>query len=187
MLQSIPSQKTPSPARCTWLAWLFMGLFVLSGCSSSEFKSAKKRAEAGEAQAQYEVAIMCLEGKATKQSDAEGVKWCRKAADQGFAPAERFYGMLLRDGGASLNRNMAQARVWLEKAANKGDVQAQTELASMLGLFSPPYDYVEAMKWLLIADRKGSTNAAALMNLMVGQMSEAEKSQARIRAEAFGK
>lgn len=186
-MHQIFSVPTTSPARCMCLAWLFAGLFVLSGCSSSEFKSAKKRAEAGEAQAQFDVAIMYLEGKATKQSDAEGVKWCRKAADQGFAPAERFYGMLLRDGGGSLNRNIAQARIWLEKAANKGDVQAQIELASMLGLFSPPYEYVEAMKWLLIAERNGSTNAAALINLMGGQMSAAEKSQARIRAEAFGK
>jgi|GEM_PF-2259005 len=142
---------------------------------------------AGEAQGQLDLGLLYLAGKGTGQSDAEGVKWCRKAADQGLAAGERVYGLLLRDGGASVQRNPAQGRQWLEKAANKGDLVAQTELASMLGLFSPPFEYVEAMKWLLIAERNGATNAPALMKLLEGKLSASEMARARSQAAAFQK
>lgn len=172
---------------CSGLGWAFVAVLILAGCSSSEFKSAKKRAEAGEAQGQLDLGLLYLAGKGTRQSDAEGVKWCRKAADRGLPAAERVYGLLLRDGGASVQRKPAEGREWLEKAANKGDVVAQTELASMLGLFSPPFDYVEAMKWLLIAERNGATNAPALLKMLEGKLSAPELAQARARAAAFQK
>jgi TPR repeat protein len=158
-----------------------------TGCGpTSKFKSTLEKARSGDPQAQLEVGQMYLEGRDVKLDGAEGLNWVKQAAQKGLPAAERTYGMILRVAPTGVG-TAGQARQWLEKAANKGDVQAQTELASMLGLFSPPYDYVEAMKWLLIAERNGSTNAAALMNQMVGLMSAAEKSQARIRAEAFGK
>lgn len=178
-----------SPTNCKrrpWLAWLASGILLFAGCSSSEFKATREKAMSGDPQAQLDLGLMYLAGKVTKQSDAEAVKWCLKASDQGLPAALRVYGLMLRDG-AGVPRNPAQGRQWLEKAANKGDVIAQVELGSMLGLFSPPFEYVEAMKWLIIAERKGATNAPAMIKLVTEQMSPAELAQARAKADAFGK
>ena len=172
-------------SRCLWLAWLCAGSLLLGGCNSSEFKLTRKKALNGDPKAQLDLGIMYLNGQGTKQSDAEGLKWCRQAADQGLPSAQRSYGLLLREGAAG-PRDVVQGRLWLEKAANKGDMVAQTELATMLGLSTPPFDYAEAMKWLIIAEKNGSTNAPAIIKLISAQISPAELSQAREKAAAFG-
>ena len=168
------------------LAALSLCVVLVTGCgASSKFKAIHEKAVKGDAQAQLELGQMFLAGTEVKQSDSEGAKWCQQAAAKGLPAAQRFYGMMLLAGGA-VPRNLAQGRVWLEKAANQGDVAAQIELATMLGLFSPPFDYAEAMKWLLISEKNGSTNAPALIKLISEQISPAELAQAREKAAAFG-
>ena len=165
-----------------------LAVTVLStGCGpTSNFKSTLEKAKGGDPQAQLEVGQMYLEGRDVKLDGAEGLKWVKQAAQKGLPAAERTYGLILRVAPTGVG-TAVQARQWLEKAAAKGDVIAQIELGSMLGLSNPPFEYVEAMKWLLIAERSGATNAPALVQLVSGRMSPAEISQARIRAEAFGK
>ena len=128
---------------------------------------------------------MYLEGKGVKQSDAEGTRWCKDAAQQGYAPAQRTYGTMLMIGGA-VNRNRAQGREWLEKAARQNDALAQAELAGTLGLFQPPFEFVEALKWAILAEKNGATNAPTLRKLIEPQMSASEISQARSKAADFG-
>jgi len=133
-----------------------------------------------------EVGQMYLEGRDVKLDGAKGLNWIMQAAQKGLPAAERTYGLILRvapTGGGTAG----QARQWLEKAAAKGDVIAQVELGSMLGLSNPPFEYVEAMKWLLIAERSGATNATAMVQAVSGKMSPAEISQARAKAAAFEK
>jgi TPR repeat protein len=158
-----------------------------TGCGpTSKFKSTLEKAKSGDPQAQMEVGQMYLEGRDVKLDGAKGLNWIMQAAQKGLPAAERTYGLILRvapTGGGTAG----QARQWLEKAAAKGDVIAQVELGSMLGLSNPPFEYVEAMKWLLIAERSGATNATAMVQAVSGKMSPAEISQARAKAAAFEK
>lgn len=171
----------------TGLLVLLAAASLLLGCGpSSNFKTALARANAGEPEAQLEVSLMYLRGNGVKQNDTEGANWCKQAAFKGLPAAQRTYGMMLRDG-AAVNRNPAQGREWLEKAANQNDVPAQMELAGTLGLFAPPFEFVEAMKWVLIAEKNGATNAPAIKKLIEPQMSATELSQARTKAAEFGK
>lgn len=106
-------------------------MLLLAACGgSSEFKSARKRAEAGDAAAQLELAQMYMYGKGTKQDEAEARKWCEKAAIKGLPVAQRIYGTMLRDAYGSPFRDIVKAREWLTKAAEQGDAEAKTELAA---------------------------------------------------------
>lgn len=109
---------------------LCLSLLILVACDGSpEFKSALKRAQAGDAQAQLELAQMYMHGKGTKQSETEARKWCEKAAAKGLPVAQRIYGTMLRDAYGAEVRDIPKAREWLTKAAEQGDAQAKAELA----------------------------------------------------------
>ena len=46
-----------------------------------------KAAEQGDANSQYNVALMYGKGEGVKQDDASALEWMRKAAEQGYEPA----------------------------------------------------------------------------------------------------
>lgn len=109
---------------------LCLALLCAACNRSSEFNATKKRALAGEAQAQLELAQMHMYGKGAKQDEVEARKWAEKAANQGLAAAQRIYGTMLRDAYGSPYRDIAKAREWLAKAAAQGDAEAKVELAA---------------------------------------------------------
>jgi len=128
--------KKPSSRRPSFRLALWSLALLLAACDSSELKSARRRAEAGDAKAQLEVAQMHMHGKGAKQDEAEARKWCEKAALQGLPAAQRIYGTMLRDAYGSPFRDIPKAREWLAKAAAQGDAEARTELAATPAL--PP-------------------------------------------------
>lgn len=107
---------------------LSAAILLVTGCGSSEFRSTQKRAQAGEAQAQLDLAQMYMQGKGTKPNDVEARKWCEKAANKGLPVAQRMYGMMLRDAYGAETRQIPKAREWLAKAAAQGDTVAKMEL-----------------------------------------------------------
>jgi TPR repeat protein len=113
------------------LACLILAVLTWIGCGgSSEFKATLKRANGGDATAQFELAQMYMLGKGTQQNDGEARKWCEKAAAKGLPAAQRVFGTMLRDAYGSQFRDIAKAREWLTKAAEQGDAEAKTELAN---------------------------------------------------------
>lgn len=53
-----------------------------------------KRAEAGDANAQYALGSMYANGKGVPQDDAEAMKWWRLAAEAGDVDAQLFLGII---------------------------------------------------------------------------------------------
>ena len=123
------------------------------------------KANAGDAAAQVEMGdIRRAAGDAVIRNlplSAEyyktGRTWYRKAADQGFIPAEMHLAALYRDGGKGFPRDMEQAAAWYRKAAEQGDVTAQATLGVLYSIGQGvPHDDVEAYFWLdLAASVKG--------------------------------
>jgi TPR repeat protein len=65
------------------------------------------------------------------------VYWYRKAAEQGYPPAEYDLGRMLADG-RGVRKNEAEAEVWFRRAAEKGIREAQTRLETLGAPTAPP-------------------------------------------------
>ncbi len=71
-------------------------LCSLTACGQDQGRSALddliRSAEQGNAEAQYSLGVLYIEGQGVPQDDAEGVKWFRFAAEQGHAAAQSSLG-----------------------------------------------------------------------------------------------
>lgn len=90
---------------------------------------------------------------------AEGVSWFRKAADQGYAPAQLNLGKMYKSG-SGISQDYAQAAGWIRKAADQGLAEAQI----LLGLLydeghGVAQDHTQATDWFRKAAEQGNAEA----------------------------
>ncbi len=111
----------------------------------------RRRANAGDATAQFNLGFMYDDGKGVVQDYAQALAWYRKAAEQGHAVGQYNLGVTY-DTGKGVVQDDAQAVVWFRKAAAQGDAAAQYNLGRMYSTGKGvPKDYVEAHKWRNLA------------------------------------
>ncbi len=91
-----------------------------------EFRAA---AERGNRLAEFDYAMMLLNGEGGATDVGEGTKWLRKAADANMSHAQYVYGKMYDDGDF-VERNPAEAHQWFLRAAQQGHVQAELALAN---------------------------------------------------------
>jgi uncharacterized protein len=127
-------------------------------------------ARTGDAEAQYNLGRIYHQGIGVKQNNTEAADWYRRAAEQGHGDAQNSLGLLL----------VADHRDY-PGAAQQGQVQAQRDLGKMYerGQGVMP-DYVEAYKWLKLAQLKGDEEAgkelkAGSASMTADQIAAAEK------------
>ena len=87
-------------------------------------------ANAGEAEAQYNLAMLYRDGKGVSKDMAQSALWFRRAAEQGLAAAQYQLGYLY-DTGEGLAQSDHEAFVWYRKAAEQGHGGAQVNLGVM--------------------------------------------------------
>jgi TPR repeat protein len=133
---------------------VFILLLVLCASLFAEvpnFEEVKKRAEAGNAVAQFNLGVMYAGGMGVPKDDVEAVKWYRKAADQGVASAQCNLGFMYHQG-KGVPKDAVEAVKWYREAADQGDVRAQSNLGFMYaegrGVLK---DEVEGYAWYNIA------------------------------------
>ncbi|PXW29559.1 tetratricopeptide repeat protein [Paraburkholderia caballeronis] len=97
----------------------------LSG-ALAKFRGAAQR---GNRLAEFDYAMMLLNGEGGATDVGEGRKWLRKAADANMSHAQYVYGKMYDDGDF-VARDPAEAHQWFLKAAQQGHVQAQLALAN---------------------------------------------------------
>jgi TPR repeat protein len=116
-------------------------------------------AEKGNAEAQYILGIMYVEGKAVPLDYKVAMSWYRKAADQGHAGAQTSLGAMSARGlGVPMDYQTAMS--WYLKAAEQGDPMAQNNLGFMyLNAQGVPADLVQAHMWFSLAAAAGNENA----------------------------
>jgi TPR repeat protein len=106
-------------------------------------------------------------------NSAEAVKWCRRAADRGFARAQWSLGRMYSEGNG-VRKSTAEAIKWYRKAAEQGYVLAQTTLGMMYYFGNDVIgndvskDYDEALKW----NRKAAAQGDASGQCMLGDAFE---------------
>ncbi|MFZ0509129.1 MAG: tetratricopeptide repeat-containing serine protease family protein [Methylocella sp.] len=111
-------------------------------------------------------AIWLTQPTSAPRDYAEGVRWYRKAADQGDADAQLMLGILYNEG-IGVPRDYAEAIRWYRKAADQGNAGAQIRLTSMYeNGQGVPKDAAEAVKWRRKAAEHGNADAQAKLGLM---------------------
>ena len=126
------------------------------------FVETKARAEKGEAEAQFSLAEMYVDGHGVEQDYVESFKWLRRAAEKGNVNAQEWLRRSAENGhigsqvflggmytnGQGVETNYVEAFKWFRRAADKGDANAQRNLgAAYLVGRGVEKDYVEALKW----------------------------------------
>jgi TPR repeat protein len=98
---------------------------------------------------------MYRDGQGVEQDFEEAVKWCQKAADQGYAPAQYNLGVMYRQS-EGVEQDFKEAVKWFQKAADQGFVKAQHNLGVMYGIGEGvEQNYVTAYAWTSIAATNG--------------------------------
>lgn len=165
---------------------------ALTAIEKQDYKTAfaifSELADKGDAEAQYNLAILYRQGKGVKGDADVSLKWFEKAAEQGLASAQYYLGHLY-DNGEGVPRNPATAVSWYKKAAEQGNPLAQSNLgvayASGEGV---QQDIIKAYVWFSLAAAQGLTAALENRNILKQEMSEELQANAqRLMREYFNK
>lgn len=127
----------------------------------AKFAAIEKKALAGQAEAQHDLAALYTAGHdGVAQDYAKAAFWFRKAADSGVANAAYNLGVLYHQG-LGLKKDMKEAIRWYKTAAGKGHPEAQYNLGiAFIEGIGVPYDPQAAAKYFESAASAGVVEAA---------------------------
>ena len=126
---------------------------------AKSFALLKPLADKGDATAQNNIAVLYQDGLGVKQSDADALKWYRKAALQGLADAQFMTGLMYAQG-LGTQQDFKQAFTWYSKAAKQGHAEAQNNLAMRYASGSGTKRDIEKAKyWFGQAAMRGHATA----------------------------
>ncbi|WP_455203772.1 tetratricopeptide repeat protein [Kaarinaea lacus] len=136
-------------------------------------------AEAGDLEAQYNLAILLREGLGTEKDYTEAAKWFRKASDQGLADAQYNLGNLY-ELGLGVKQSYEYAAVWYKKAAEQGYAIAQTNLGVLYANGQGvTQDIVLAYVWSNLAASQGVAAALENREIIATELSEEMKGRVK--------
>ena len=100
------------------------------GDYAAAFREWLPLAEAGGAEAQFNIAVMFQKGRGVPTDSAEAVRWYRRAAWQGHADAQNNLGGML-SRGEGIPEDYVQAHMWFSLAAARAKQSAQRNLDTL--------------------------------------------------------
>ena len=130
------------------------------------YKEFRASAEKGEADCQFNLALMYEKGIGVTKDEKEAVVWYRKSAEQGFPNAQFNLGVLY-ENGRGCDVDFARANQWYRKASVQGDALAIGNLGMLyLRGDGVSADIIAGLALLLqSATMDGSTENHAKMNI----------------------
>lgn len=142
-------------------------LTVVEPRTEEEVRELLQRAEAGEAEAQYELAICYGRGNSVPQDYTEAFKWAMASAKQGYAPAEGTVGSCYQ-AGKGVEQNIEEAIKWIQRAADKGDMSAcwNRGLFYLTGAYGAEQNLEKAAIYIRQAADAGHVQACRTMGIM---------------------
>jgi len=149
--------------------WSLILLMALLSCacppggdirtSAEDFKSLKLAADQGNAEAQYNLAVLYCAGKSVAKNFIEMERYFRLAADQGDAEAQFILGLLYEDG-EYVAANSAEAFRYYNLAADQGHIKAQFRTGEMYAHgWGVKADVAEASRYYKLAADQGNAEA----------------------------
>jgi len=171
--------------KTSWYRKLFLPAPV------ADLQAIRARAEAGDVEAQFDLAVACGSNTASPADLSSAAEWYRKAAEQSHAQAQFAFGILCAEG-RGVPRDDAEALRWLRKAAQQGQVEALLNLGirCLRATFGPrPTDAsesrIEAYKWLRLAANQGSQTSIAAWEQVAMAMTPEEVAEGNHRTRQF--
>ncbi len=126
-------------------------------------------AEAGDAEAQYNLAVVQDIGRQSPANHAEAARWYRRAAEQGHAGAQHGLAYLHREGRGVPQDDREAAR-WYREAAAQGHAEAQYALGDFAASGrGGPRDPSGAVGWFREAAERGHAHAQYRLALMLAE------------------
>lgn len=142
-------------------------------------RQALERAKKGNAEDQYALGLMALQGDGRAQNFGEAIKWFQAAAKQGHTGAELNMGMLYKNGRGVL-QDHSQAAQWFQKAAVKGHTEAEYQLATLYKVGQGvKHDMKQAYAWYNLSAASGYEPAIVARENITTFMSVAEVAEAQ--------
>lgn len=145
-----------------WVLACFLLPLVLSACVVGGVRSSlddiRVKANQGDPSAQLQLAVAYDQGRGVAKDPVEAAAWCKKAAEQNYAPAQNCIGSMYQFG-QGVTKDYGESVRWYRKAADQGHGEALTNLGAMydqgLGVKE---DKAEAAKLYREGAEKGSVN-----------------------------
>ena len=150
-----------------------------SGDFATALKEWKPLAGQGDADAQYNLGLMYLNGWGVPQDDKEAVYWYKLAAEQGDAKAQYNLGVMY-DVGEGVPQDDKEAVRWYTLAAEQEHAKAQYNLGVMYALGEGVIkDYVYAHMWGNIASMNGNDKGETLRGYVAEKMTSSQIEEAQ--------
>jgi TPR repeat protein len=126
----------------------------------AELARHRARANTGDADAEYRVAVVYSDGRIVARDDREAARYLHRAAERGHAGAQ-YRLAVMYDTGRGVPRDFAEAYRWYRQAAERGDPRAQHKLGLIYDKErGTARDATEALKWYRLAAERGHAGAA---------------------------
>ena len=135
----------------------------LAAMTQRDFTALSSEAEAGDREAQFWLGSIYEQGRLVPKNPEQAEIWFLKSAEKGYAPAECTVGLMYW----YLDSEAAKAAMWLQRAAQKGDSEAQFWLGAAYEQGSlGTINYREALNWLEKSAKQGHPEAQASLGQM---------------------
>jgi TPR repeat protein len=95
---------------------------------TTELKNTFKKANNGEAEAQYDLGYLYYKGEGVPKSEAAAFDWFELSAQQGFAKAQSQLGYMYYNG-VGVSKNETESISWFGKSAEQGDAISAKRIA----------------------------------------------------------
>ncbi len=121
--------------RRSWPGWLLSGMLLGIGMSSAMAQDPTAGAVTEHRRTpeeEYALAVRHLRGEGVPRDPVQALAWFRRAAERGYAPAQRELGNAYYAGRGGIERNPALAVEWYRRAAAGGDALAAFNLGRIL-------------------------------------------------------
>lgn len=139
-------------------------------------------AEAGNAEAQHNLAMLYRTGKGTQKDISASYDWFRRAAEQGVSDAQYYLGYMY-DGGEGVAQDPQYAYVWYRKAAEQGHGLAQINLGFLYANGTGVTQNIEqAYLWFHVAAAQGYKVAFENKDLIEEALKKQENGTERLES-----
>jgi TPR repeat protein len=143
----------------------------LEALALPDFTKVMFKAQSGDREAPYLMALIYLEGRLVPRDFAMARSWMLKSAEQGYVPAQAGMGEMYLNGirHNGVIPDYVEAERWLHLAATQGDADAQLWLGNGYEReYFGTLNHREALRWLRKAAAQGLPDA----QFSLGQMYE---------------